>query len=416
MRSSIVIIMLVCCAVSATAQVGHTTFEKKIVLSSTSIRIDSLLKVFSRQTGVEFSFNPTKVKPSKTLTVSRQQQTLSQWLTTLRQRVGIQHKVVGSHIILFDNGPATLPAGNKTVSSTSIKQPGRKTATYDPAVQQRTVIVIDSSRTSSPERVVSSLSTERKIVDTVRAESVVKQAAASKATTPVSPVSPTPQVRDTVSKVAPKPTKPAKPATQPTVSRAPDRPEPADDDEWADEAFQFMGGFAHHSSGDFGGLLFGASYTRYLSHRFSLNLNLRGSIHDQEMYFSFPHPTIQGETVESSMRSTTAGVQLGVDAQLSVIRSQHHEVMIGLGGFGRYQTSSPDGYGAYNPIASGIPEVVFSMYNYSKQHTIAAGALAQVQYNFTFSNNLLLGIKGGVQDDTEGDLIWQAGLSVGKRF
>lgn len=416
MRSSIIIAMFVYCSMPAIAQVGNATFEKKIVLSSTSIRIDSLLRVFSRQTGVEFSFNPTKVKPSKTLTVLRQSQTLSQWLTALQQQAGIQHKVVGSHIILFDNGPAALPAGNKTVSSTSIKQPGRKTATYDPAVQQKTVIVIDSSRATTPDNIIPQDSIERKVIDTVQAKSPVKPATASKATVPASSTSTTPQVRDTARSTAPKPVKAAKAATQPVASRVPDRPEPADDDEWADEAIQLIGGFAHHSSGDFGGLLFGASYTRYLSHRFSLDLNLRGSIHDQEMYFSFPHPTIQGETVESSMRSTTAGVQLGVDAQLSVIRSRHHEVMIGLGGFGRYQTSSPDGYGAYNPIASGIPEVVFSMYNYSKQHTIAAGALAQVQYNFTFSNNLLLGIKGGLQDDTEGDLIWQAGVSVGKRF
>jgi hypothetical protein len=415
MRSFIFIAMLVYCSVPVAAQVSNATFEKKIVLSSASIRIDSLLKVFSRQTGVAFSFNPTKVKPSKTLAVSRQSQTLSQWLTTLQQQVGIQHKVVGSHIILFDNGPALFPADSKRDNKSSTSS-SRQTVANTPAVQQKTVIVIDSSRMASPDRSTSSPSTERKIVDTVPAQTPVNQAAASKATTPASPATPASQVRDTVSKVAPKPTKPAKPATQPTASRATDQSQPADDDEWADEAIQLIGGFAHHSSGDFGGLLFGASYTRYLGHRFSLDLNLRGSIHDNEMYFSYPHPTIPGETVGSSMRSTTAGVQLGVDAQLSLIRSRHHEVRISLGGFGRYQSSSVDGYSVYPPITSGIPEVVYSMYNWNKQHTIAAGALVQLQYNFTFSNKLLLGIKAGLQTDTEGDLISQVGLSVGKRF
>ncbi|MBO9562272.1 MAG: hypothetical protein J7621_05830 [Niastella sp.] len=409
MRSSIVIAMFVYCSVSASAQVSNATFEKKIVLSSTSIRIDSLLRVFSRQTGVEFSFNPTKVKPSKTLIVSRQSQTLSKWLTALQQQVGIEHKVVGSHIILFDNGPAALPAGNKPSSTPS----SRKTATNNPAVQPKAIIVIDSSRTTSPDRSASSPSTERKIVDTVRAELPVKQAAASKATTPASPASPTKPVRDTVSKLAPKPTKPA---TQPTASRVPDRSEPADDDEWAAEAFQFMGGYSYHTSGDMNGMVFGASYSRYLSHRFSLVLDLRGTINHREDHISFPHPTIQGERVESAIRHTTAGGQLGIGAQLSVIRSRHHEVMFSLTGFGRFQSASPDGYGAYSPLASGMPEVVFSMYNWNKQNIVTAGGLLQLHYNFTFSNNLLLGIKAGIQTDTDGELIGQAGLSVGKRF
>lgn len=412
MSALFVIAITVCFHISATAQVSHTAFEKKIVITAKTIRIDSLLKVFSRQTGVEFSFNPTRVNPSKTLTVSTQHQTLSQWLTTLRQRVGVQHKVVGNHIILFDNGPAAAPAQSRPTPKPSTT-PAKQTSTIKPPPQKTMVVIIDSSRTPAQDTTIRQTKPAIMVVDTARTVSPAKQQPAAKETVP--PAAPAPSTKPISNSPAKKQATTRHPAIQqPAASRKNERSLP-NDDGFEREVFQLMGGYSHNGSGDMKGIVFGASYTRYLSYKFSLTLNIRGTINHRQDNYSYPGLT-PGTLTEGAIRFTTAGAQMGVDAQLSVLRSQRHEVMFSLGAFGRYQSASPDGYGVTPPQTSGIPEVLFSMYNWNKQNTIAAGGLLQLHYYFTINHNILFGIAGGFQTDTNGDAIPQAGLSIGRRF
>src|SRR5688500_15399548 len=82
------------------AQSTPRVMEKAIVIPARQIRIDSLLAAFSRQTGVEFSFNSRKISSSRMVTVTRKVQTLSEWLRTLNRSLSIQHRLVGNHIIL----------------------------------------------------------------------------------------------------------------------------------------------------------------------------------------------------------------------------------------------------------------------------------------------------------------------------
>lgn len=393
MPSFFMIVMVTCLHMTAAAQVGHATFEKPITITARNIRIDSLLRSFSRQTGVEFSFSTNKISPSQMLTVSKQRQTLSQWLTTLRQSMGVQHKVVGNHIILFENSGPTATAPKKNPSTGGPKTaPARATGNPSQAPPTKVTILIDSS---GPQK------------DTAIQEPAIQQNA--------SPAIASPATAAKSGNSTKKPVQPSAAANPPklTPSRKESRQEAADGP--ADEAFQLIAGYSRHGSGDMDGIVFGAAYTKYLSHAFSLNIDIRGTINSTHHDYSYTNPTTLHQT-DASVRFTTAGAQLGINAQLSALRSLHHEVMFSLGGFGRYQSASPDGYGVMYPPATGYPEMVFSLYNQNKQNTIAAGLLLQLHYNFTFNNNLLLGIKGGIQTDTESDLIPQAALSVGKRF
>src|SRR5688572_30634737 len=89
-------------AVTVTAQVNNQSFSKPISISTKEVRIDSLLMILKKQTGIEFSFNSNKISPLKKLSVPGSNQTLSQWLITLKTKAGIEHKVIGNHIILVD--------------------------------------------------------------------------------------------------------------------------------------------------------------------------------------------------------------------------------------------------------------------------------------------------------------------------
>jgi hypothetical protein len=411
MSSLFIITIVTCLHITSTAQVSNASFEKNITITARSIRIDSLLRSFSRQTGIEFSFSTNKISPSQLLTVPKQDQTLSQWLTTLRQSTGVRHKVVGNHIILFENSGPTLTAPKKNPSTGGSKTaPAKATGNPGQPSPTRVTILIDSSL---PQK-----------------DSGVQQPNAQKTGASIAPGQVTPSTPATVvtgtaqsltqAKTA---TLASKKAALPPSSTNPPKPIPsrrenkqeAPADGPADEAFQLIAGYSRHGSGDMDGIVFGADYTRYLSHAFSLNINIRGTINYDKDDYSYTNPTTHIRT-DASVPFTTAGAQVGINAQLSALRSRHHEIMFSLGGFGRYQSASPDGYSVTSPQTSGNPEFIFNFYNWNKQNTVSAGLLLQLHYNFTFNNNLMLGIKGGIQTDTEGDLIPQAALSVGKRF
>lgn len=87
---------------SVIAQNADRALEKKIILSGKHITIDSLLRVFSRQTAIEFSFNSKKISPAKKVTIADRSLTLVQWLQNLRKEVSIDYRLVGNHLVLID--------------------------------------------------------------------------------------------------------------------------------------------------------------------------------------------------------------------------------------------------------------------------------------------------------------------------
>lgn len=183
------------------------------------------------------------------------------------------------------------------------------------------------------------------------------------------------------------------------------------------KAIQVVGGYSRHGSGDMNGIAFGTEYIKYISNRFSLNYNIRASINDGKTLIIVDNPAASART-DASVRFTTAGVQLGVNGGLSIVRSRRHEVMISLGGFGRYQSASngSDGYAMFYPLSTGQPTVLIGYNNRTPQETFSVGGLLQVQYNFTIKNKIYLGILPGFQTDTNGDAIPQLVLAVGRRL
>jgi hypothetical protein len=180
---------------------------------------------------------------------------------------------------------------------------------------------------------------------------------------------------------------------------------------------QLAGGYSKHGSGDMNGIVFGTEYSRYTSKKISFNFYFRGSINNSIDRLIFNN-TITGTQQDASIRYTTAGVQTGINVRNSFIRSQQHELLIGLGVFGRYQSAShgTDGYSLYSPAVTGVPTFLIEFYNRTPQKTYSAGALLQLQYNFTFPGNITIGLAPGFQTDTNGDAILQAVLVLGKRF
>ena len=183
------------------------------------------------------------------------------------------------------------------------------------------------------------------------------------------------------------------------------------------KAIEFVGGYSKHGSGDMNGIVFGGGYTRYLTNKFSLNYNIKATINDgKEPIIVNDIPN--GTRTDASVRFTTAGVQIGVNGGLSIIRNPRHEFMISVGGFGRYQSASnsSDGYSMYYPSATGLPLVLIGYDNKTPQETFSVGGIFQFQYNYTFKNKIYIGLLPGFQTDTNGDAIPQVALTIGRRL
>jgi hypothetical protein len=107
-----------------------------------------------------------------------------------------------------------------------------------------------------------------------------------------------------------------------------------------------------------------------------------------------------------------------MNARYSLVRTKRNELLISLGGFGRYQSASngSDGYSLYYPSTTGVPTVLVEYNNRTPQKTHAFGGLFQLQYNFTFNKKIVVGLAPGFQTDTNGYALLQAVIFVGKRF
>src|SRR5687768_7273079 len=64
-------------------QVSKKVLDKPVNIPGSMIRIDSLLSRLTKQTGVEFSFNSTRVKPLGMIAIPSGKLSLLQWLQLL---------------------------------------------------------------------------------------------------------------------------------------------------------------------------------------------------------------------------------------------------------------------------------------------------------------------------------------------
>jgi hypothetical protein len=404
------ICFVVLTAKPVTAQANNKALEKRIVIHEREVRVDSLLKIFSTQTGVEFSYNPNRINPSKRLVVPAKSNTLSQWLNMFRQTLGVEYKLAGNHIILID----TYKRNNVTTKKIAFK-----------ATQQKKVStpsVLHSTTTPKGKTVAKPMKdqTHEQAVKLQQVSPANNNNRTSTTDVSVSDHNPSPQ-KDNSATANTEQTDKVVASSDTRVIKLTDesetgKPAPAQVGDNKD-AIQITGGYSLHGSGDLKGIVFATEYIHFLTKRFSLNYNLRATINSGKDEY-IVNNTIVGTTTDASVRYTTAGVQLGVSAGFSMIKNERHDLKFALGTFGRYQSASngSDGYSLYNPQTTGVPNFLVGYDNKTPQETIAVGAIFGFQYDFTFGNKLYIGLAPAFQTDTNGDAILQAALAIGRRL
>lgn len=128
-------------------------------------------------------------------------------------------------------------------------------------------------------------------------------------------------------------------------------------------------------------------------------------------------PDRSGKIIDGSVRYVTAGIQSTLGINYNFVQTLQSEFYLGLNSLFRYQaTSYFDDLATYYPIVTGLPMPVNSFINSTPARTFAVGGTIRLGYNYTTQKNILFGVFGDFQIDTNGDVLSQLALTVGKRF
>lgn len=167
-----------------------------------------------------------------------------------------------------------------------------------------------------------------------------------------------------------------------------------------------------HGTGDMQGLGFAVEYGHYLTQRLELTTGVAATVHHDV----FPlRLTNFSEPVDASFRIVTAGLQWQGQVNYAPLRTKHHEARLGAGPVVRYQSSSlPNIYG--RTTIPNYPEPVFTFRHSEKQNLLTLGYQVALSYAYTLRSRFFIGGKMSFQNDTNGDVITQYGLRIGKRF
>jgi hypothetical protein len=178
---------------------------------------------------------------------------------------------------------------------------------------------------------------------------------------------------------------------------------------------QVGGGHSKHGTGDLRGIAFYTEYGKAWGKRTDWAINVMTTIHGGA--FKVIITDQDGTRSDHSFRYNTSGLQVGPKLGYSIIHTKRHQFKVQGGGFFRYQNSTlPDMYSFHLEMGSGIPQPQFEFRHLEKQDLFTVGYSLDLSYQFITAKNLMIGVKGGAQNDSNGDMIVHYGVMVGKRF
>lgn len=174
-------------------------------------------------------------------------------------------------------------------------------------------------------------------------------------------------------------------------------------------------GYSKHGTGDMRGYSFSVDYSKKMKKKFEWTVSIGSTIHDYIFPLVYEYPV--GNTVDASIRSTTAGIQSSFSVGYCFLNSKTNKLKMSLGGLIRYQSSSYyDAVAVLYPALTSLPYPVVVFQNTTPQKTVSIGAIANLSYNYKISPKLGIGTLAAFQFDSNGDNISQLSISLCRYF
>jgi len=170
-----------------------------------------------------------------------------------------------------------------------------------------------------------------------------------------------------------------------------------------------------HGSGDMRGISENISFGKYFRKKLAWCVGLGASLNDG--FYGIYSIQANRKKLDHSYRYTAGAVQISGGMAYNFLRKKKNEAGVRLSGVLRYQSSSYfDQLLISHDPASNLPYPALYIFNSSPQRTFAVGFAPELFYNHSISKSLFLGLSAGFQADTNGDVLTNLSLSIGKRF
>jgi hypothetical protein len=175
------------------------------------------------------------------------------------------------------------------------------------------------------------------------------------------------------------------------------------------------GGRSTHGTGDMKGVSQKVTYGKFFRKKLYWFSAIGADIHDGEYFISTTQP--DGRVLDHSFRYTSGAIQITGGAGWCFVKTNRTEAGINVGGFLRYQSSSYFDQLSivFDPQRIGPYPATFIL-NTSPQRTYSVGAGPEAFYRQTIFKSIFAGLSAGFQVDTNGDVLTNISISVGKRL
>jgi hypothetical protein len=114
----------------------------------------------------------------------------------------------------------------------------------------------------------------------------------------------------------------------------------------------------------------------------------------------------------SEYRYITAGVSLHANINYALLETAKHRIALGVGPYVRHQTDTYTGLSA--TTIGGQPYLQLDYRD--KMNTVSVGYHIAISYYTVLSRRLVGGIRVGLQNDTNGDIITSSNLMIGVKL
>ncbi len=179
---------------------------------------------------------------------------------------------------------------------------------------------------------------------------------------------------------------------------------------------EFTFGRSQHGTGDTPGYHYGFSYGKEIKNRLFWQLGFEGTLNDTPD-FLLTYELPNGQLVDASLHTVTAGYQLTIGAKYNFVQSDSHQFGIALLPLFRYQaTSLSDIYDTLFPAITDLPFPVRNIVRLSPGRTFSVGGSLRLQYQYNINDRYYIGLLGAFQTDTNGDTLPHYSLRIGQSF
>jgi hypothetical protein len=173
------------------------------------------------------------------------------------------------------------------------------------------------------------------------------------------------------------------------------------------------GGRSTHGTGDMKGVTQKVIFGKYFKKKLFWFSSIGADIHDGKYLITSTQP--DGKFSDNSFRYTSGAIQVAGGVGFSVLRSKKSELGVKIGGLLRYQSSSY--FDQLLIIADPQrPSPAIYIFNTSPQRTYAIGVGPELFFHQSIAGSIYGGLSTGFQIDTNGDVLTNISLSIGKQL